>query len=54
MNKIQRLDRARVDAQNQMHRAARNFFQLADKNKRNPQVITAAKAKSIDKIKEFQ
>ena len=53
MNKIQKLERTKVDTQNQMHRAARNFFLFAEKNKRNPHMIGSAKKKSIEKIKEF-
>ena len=53
MNKIQKCERARVDAQNQVHRAARNFFLFAEKNKRHPQAINSAAKKSTEKIKEL-
>ena len=54
MNKIQKFERQRVDVQNQMNRAARNFFLFAEKNKKRTLVIAAAKKKSIEKIKDFQ
>ena len=54
MNKIQKLDRAKVDAQNLLHRIARNFFQYADKNKRKPQAISKEKKRSTEKIKNLQ
>ena len=54
MNKIQKLDRAKVDAQNLLHRIARNFFQFADKNKRKPQAISKEKKRATEKIKNLQ
>ena len=54
MNKIQKFERQRVDAENGIHRAARNFFLFAEKNKKRELIINAAKKKSIEKIKEFQ
>ena len=54
MKKIQKFERQRVDVQNQMNRAARNFFLFAEKNKKRTLVIAAAKKKSIEKIKDFQ
>ena len=60
MIKLQKLDRAKVDAQNLLHRVARNFFQYADKNKRksNSANITVAiereKKRATEKIKTLQ
>ena len=53
MNKIQKFERQRVDTENLIHRAARNFFLFSEKNKKRELIINAAKKKSIEKIKEF-
>ena len=55
MKKIQKVDRAKVDAQNLLYRVARNFFQCQDKNlKRNPALVNKEKKKAVEKIKELQ
>ena len=54
MHKIQKFERQRVDMQNQINRAARNFFLFAEKNKKRPEIIAAGKKRSIEKIKDFQ
>ena len=54
MNKIQKLDRAKVDSQNLLHRVARNFFQCSEKNKKRPEAINKEKKRAIDKIKTLQ
>ena len=53
MHKIQKYERQRVDTQNQINRAARNFFLFAEKNKKRPEIIAAGKKRSIEKIKDF-
>ena len=54
MQKIQKYERQRVDTQNQINRAARNFFLFAEKNKHRPVIINAGKKRTIEKIKDFQ
>ena len=53
MNKIQKMDRAKVDAQNLLYRVARNFFGFAEKNKKKPEAINKEKKRSIEKIKNL-
>ena len=54
MSKIQKLDRAKADAQNLLHRVARNFFQFSEKNKKKPSSISSEKKRAVDKIKNLQ
>ena len=54
MHKIQNLDRAKVDAQNLIHRVARNFFQFSDKNKKRAEALAKEKKRATDKIKTLQ
>lgn len=54
MHKIQNLDRAKVDAQNLIHRVARNFFQFSEKNKKRAEALAKEKKRATDKIKTLQ
>jgi len=54
INKIQKMDRAKVDSQNLLYRIARNFFQFSDKNKKKPQLVNKEKKRATERVKTLQ